>query len=247
MHKIIIIILIFIVILIIYKKIDFYKKFPFKVYNYSKLTKKEFYSITSLQEPALFKNALNHNIHINDFCDKLSNKQMRTRYGNYTGLGGQITRKFKNITLGDLCKNINNSSQYGGNNIITLKEQLLSNIKLNNKNFDISRNGKLWIGPTNSSTPLHKDKPENLSLQVYGKKKWKFFNKNDNVNLCFNDNNNKLEWSNYSMADINTCPSAINAKLYEIVMTPGDMLYLPSQWAHEVNNETNSIMINFWY
>ena len=35
--------------------------------------------------------------------------------------------------------------------------------------------------------------------------------------------------------------------MYEIVMKPGYLLYLPSQWAHNVTNESNSIMINYWY
>ncbi len=238
-------ILILIFTYILYKEYN-NNKFPFKTYDFSNLTREKFFDITALNEPALFTNSLKHNIDFNDFCKKLGNKNIKARYGDYGTLNGQEKRKFKNIKLETLCKNINNNKQYGGNNIITLKEQIKANIKLNNANFDINRNGKLWIGPKQSSTPLHKDRPKNLSLQIYGIKKWKFFNRKDNINLCFKENNRKLEWSGYSIDNYDTCPSAIKAKLYEIVMKPGYMLYLPEQWAHQVTNESNNIMVNYW-
>ena len=236
-------ILLFYILFIQYNK----TKFPFKTYYFPKITKDEFYNITSSNEPALFTNSLKYKIEFDDFCDKLGDKDIKTRYGDYGSTNGQNKRKFKNIKLKDICKNINSNTQYGANNIITLQEQLKSNIHLNNDNFNINRKGKLWIGPTQSSTPLHKDKPKNLSLQVYGNKKWLFYNKNDNKHLCFDDNNAKLEWSKYSINDYKTCPTARKAKLYEILMKPGYMLYLPKQWAHQVTNESNSIMINYWY
>lgn len=252
MNSNLILILLFILIIIIlcyneYKHQVQITKFPFKVYDFSSLTKNKFDTITSINEPALFTNALKYNINFHDFCDTLANKPLKTRYGDYGDLNGHLTRKFKTIPLRDICNDINKSNQYGGNNTITLNEQIDANIKLNNKDLNISRNGQLWIGPNQSSTPLHKDKPKNLALQIYGEKKWSFFSNNDNKYLCFKDNNKKLEWSGYSINNYHTCSSAINAKKYEIIMKPGYMLYLPRQWAHQVTNESNSIMVNYWY
>ena len=126
MNRYLIIVLLFILILICicYNEYEYqkqYSKFPFKVYDFSTLTKIKFDTITSFNEPALFTNTLKYNINFHDFCSALANKPLKTRYGNYGELNGQNTRKFKTVTVGDICNNINKSSQYGGNNIITIK------------------------------------------------------------------------------------------------------------------------------
>ena len=36
-------------------------------------------------------------------------------------------------------------------------------------------------------------------------------------------------------------------KKNEILLKPGEMLYLPQLWPHDVTNMSKSIMINFWY
>ena len=67
MNKSLIIVILFILIVICicynqYQYQDQFYKFPFKVYDFPKLTKKKFDTITSFNEPALFINALKYNI-----------------------------------------------------------------------------------------------------------------------------------------------------------------------------------------
>ena len=226
---------------------NYINKFPFSTYNFPDLSLSEYKSLIQGEYPVLFKNTLKYNIEWQDFCSELSSKEIKVRQGEYGTTNGRKERSFKNEKLGNVCKNINNSNSYGGNNVISLKEQEKVKLVPNNPNINMFQKGKLWLGPVGSRTPLHKDKPDNLAIQVYGDKKWTIFNKNDNKNLCFDENNSKLEWSNYSINNYFTCPSAIFTKKYEITLGPGDMLYLPSQWAHDVENITNSIMINLWY
>lgn len=248
--KLFTIILILLLLVICYYSYHYYKNrnnFPFKVYNFPELTINEFNEIITLPEPALFINTLKYDIEFEDFCSILSNKEIKTREGEYGTTDGRKNRIFKKETIKDLCKNLNRKTGYGGNNVISLKEQVKINLIPNNKEINRFKNGKLWIGPSDSRTPLHKDKPDNLALQIYGKKTWKFFDRKDNNKLCFDKNNSRLEWSKYEIGNFESCESARDVKMYKKTLNPGDMLYLPKQWAHDVKNETKSIMINFWY
>ena len=222
--------------------------FPFKIVDFNKITHKKFEELCSSKNPVLFKNTIKFLPTFDDICDKLSNKIMKVRSGNYGSVDGRKNRKFHTETMSETCNNIKNGSKnYGGNNILTSSEIKKIGIESNNSNIKLFDRAKLWIGPKDSRTPLHKDAPKNLALQLYGDKTWRFFNSNDNKYLCFKKNNKHLEWSNYELGDLSNCPSAINATMFSIKMTPGDMLYLPKQWAHDVKNNDNSVMINYWY
>lgn len=124
--------------------------------------------------PIIFTNFLTkfdlEKVNFNNFCEKLKDKKIKIRYGNYGTVDGIKTRKFKKIKMIEFCKNVNNKNDYGGNNIITAEDFQLLNIKPNCSFFSKFPKGKLWIGPQNSRTPLHKDRPKNLALQLYGKK-----------------------------------------------------------------------------
>ena len=222
--------------------------FPFKIIEFNKISYTQFQELCSSKEPVLFKNTITVLPTFDEICNKLSNKEMKVRSGDYGTVSGRKDRKFHKETMKETCNNIkNDSSNYGGNNVLTSSEIKKIGIKSNNKDIELFDRAKLWIGPRNSRTPLHKDAPKNLALQLYGNKTWRFFNSNDNDNLCFTDNNKSLEWSQYEIGELSTCPSAKKAFMYEIKMTPGDMLYLPEQWSHDVKNNDISIMINYWY
>jgi len=236
-----------IIILIIKLIYNYFFSFPFPIYNFPLITKTQYEELIKGKEPVLFKNVLKQNIEWNDFCNKLENKELSVRHGDYGSTEGRKERYFKKEKLKNVCQNINNSSGYGGNNVISLDEQKKIQLQSSNPSINMFQKAKMWIGPSNSRTPLHKDTPDNLAIQLYGRKKWIFYNKNSNKHLCFDENNSTLEWSNYSINNFFTCPSALLARRYEKIMEPGDMLYLPSQWGHDVENVTNSIMINLWY
>ena len=220
------------------KRWDFYmsNNFPFEVLDFDKITPNQFEEIcTSSNSPVLFKNTLKFLPTFNDICYSLRNKKMRVRSGNYGSVDGRKSRKFHTETMKQTCDNIKNGSKnYGGNNVLNSSEIKRMGVESNNEDIKLR-------------TPLHKDGPKNLALQVYGNKTWRFFNSNDNRNLCFKENNKSLEWSNYELGNLSSCPSAKNTKMFSIEMTPGDMLYLPKQWAHDVTNNDNSIMMNYWY
>lgn len=216
-----------------------------KKVDFRRLTLLDFKKHIADNEPVIFTNVIKKKITFPDFCNILQDKQINIRTGNYGNTEGRKKREFYSQSLRDYCKG--NNSDYGGNNIITSAELNKLNLGITNNNFTNFREGKLWIGKKGSRTPLHKDEPENLALQLFGKKQWIIYNSNDIKYLCYNKSNEKLEWSKYSIDNFKSCPQAKKATPIKLMLNPGDMLYLPKQWSHDVTNVTDSIMINFWY
>jgi len=216
-----------------------------KKVDFSRLTLLDFKKYITSNTPIIFTNVIKKKITFIDFCNILEDKQINIRSGNYGDTVGRKYRKFYSQLLSEYCKGT--GSDYGGNNIITGDELNKLNLGINNNNFNNFREGKLWIGKKGSRTPLHKDEPENLALQLFGKKQWIIYNSNDIKYLCYDKSNKKLEWSKYFIDDFKSCPNAKKATPIKLILNPGDMLYLPKQWSHDVTNITDSIMINFWY
>lgn len=247
LYLILLLILLIIYILLIRKKksLECFKNNLVKV-NFNELDDKQFKKHISSSYPVIFKNTFNNKISFKNFCKILSDKEIKIRTGNYGTVEGREDREFYKMALKEYCED--SSNDYGGNNIITKDEIDKLDLKINNKNIkEFNTGGKLWIGKKDSRTPLHKDKPENLALQIYGKKKWIVYDSKDKNKLCYKKSNNVLEWSKFSIFDYDTCPSAKKLTPIEIILEQGDLLYLPKQWSHDVTNITDSIMINFWY
>ena len=219
-------------------------------YDFEKINLDQFKKIITGKKPVIFTNVLKkqdlYKLEFSKFYEKLKNEKIRVRYGKYGTSKGRKNRRFRKEKIGIYCNKILNKDEaYGGNN--SFKDLF--------KKFDLKPNcnfmskfpeGNLWFGPKDSRTPLHKDGPRNLALQLYGKKKWTIYDSKDNNNLCYHKNSQYLEWSNYEINDFSTCIDAKKVKPYVIIIKPGEMLFLPTLWSHDVTNLTNSIMINFW-
>lgn len=217
-----------------------------KIIDFKNINYKSFNQYIKYNKPIIFKNVIKNKMTFEKFCSILGNKKISVRTGNYGDVSGRKDREFYQEKIKDYCNKSN--TDYGGNNIITNEEINKLNLQINNKNIkNFIKGGKLWIGRKNSRTPLHKDEPENLALQLFGFKKWVIFDKKDIKNLCYNKSNNLLEWSKYNLNDYSTCQSAIHANPIELILKPGEILYLPKQWSHDVTNISDSIMVNFWY
>lgn len=221
--------------------------------NFENITLEEFNKLVYSDTPIIFHNVIKNKITLDEFCNKLGDKNIKIRTGNYKTIEGRKKNKLRKLNheekIKDYCNKFTNKKfqGYGGNNKITAEEISKLNLIPNNYFINNFPNGKLWIGKKNSKTPLHKDKPKNLALQIIGTKKWVIFDSKDIKNLCYSDNNNSLEWSNYVLNDYNTCKSAKKANQINLTLNEGDMLFLPKQWSHDVTNITDSVMINFWY
>ena len=221
--------------------------------DFQDITLDEFNKLVYSDTPIIFHNVLKNKLTLNDFCNNLGDKVINVRTGNYKTIEGRKENKLINLNHKEKIKNYCNKftnkdfQGYGGNNEISIEEVKKLNLIPNNNFINNFPGGKLWIGKKSSKTPLHKDRPKNLALQIIGSKRWVIFDSKDIKNLCYDNNNNILEWSNYTLDDFNSCKSAKKANQINLELNEGDLLYLPEQWSHDVTNTTDSVMINFWY
>jgi hypothetical protein len=126
--------------------------------------------------------------------------------------------------------------------------QLISDLELNRlRKIDESINENSWLkvnlflGGPDTASSLHCAVGGNFFLNLVGKKKWtlidpkysKYFKMTPSENFGF-------AISGYDLDDPEQCYE-INRKIpmYEVVLDPGDCLYVPPWWLHHVSNETD--------
>ncbi|VDO98087.1 unnamed protein product [Soboliphyme baturini] len=106
-----------------------------------------------------------------------------------------------------------------------------------------------WFGPSGTVSPLHTDPRDNIFAQVMGSKY---------VSMC-----SPLETSKVYPYDspllFNTCqvdvehpdfekfPKFRDITLYNCVLRPGELLYIPFKWWHYLRSLETSFSISFWF
>ena len=104
------------------------------------------------------------------------------------------------------------------------------------------RDGFFWLGPRGTLTPWHHDLTNNLLVQVVGRKRVRMappwaFARMKNSRHCFSD------WANEPLAagpgDVDTPP------VLETVIGPGEGIFLPVGWWHQVEALDLSASMSF--
>lgn len=102
--------------------------------------------------------------------------------------------------------------------------------------------GMLWIGPGGTFTPLHFDLTNNLLAQLVGTKHLVLLPPSETPKLA----NNRHVFSDvHDVTDpdqLARYPEAEHARQYEVTLEPGDLLYIPVGWWHQVVAEDFSVM-----
>lgn len=106
--------------------------------------------------------------------------------------------------------------------------------------------GMIWIGPKGTFTPLHHDLTNNLLVQVTGRKR---------VILAAPGETPKLSNSTHVFSDIpdltandldlSNHPRLRDVRLLDIILEPGEALYIPVGWWHQVNALDFSVSITY--
>ncbi|KAL4239511.1 Hypoxia-inducible factor 1-alpha inhibitor [Mactra antiquata] len=111
----------------------------------------------------------------------------------------------------------------------------------------------LLVGMEGNITPVHYDEQENFFAQIYGEKRFLLFHPDQYENLYPypvyhpHDRQSQVELDS---PDFDRFPNARNLQGYEGVVKPGDVLYIPMYWWHQVESLQNggeTISVNFWY
>jgi hypothetical protein len=107
---------------------------------------------------------------------------------------------------------------------------------------------RFWLGPAGTVTPLHCDYDDNIFAQVWGSKRIFLAPPHHDEFLYPREANPVLYGSPFDPEhpDFERFPLARQAALVECIVNPGDMLYVPAGWYHQVRALTFSLSANRW-
>jgi hypothetical protein len=105
----------------------------------------------------------------------------------------------------------------------------------------------VWIGPGGTVSCLHFDSYSNIFAQVVGYKRIRLYNPSHThmyarSGLVFNTSQVDAE-----NIDTSTFPDFPSSPDYDIIVGPGDMLFIPFGWWHHVRAMSTSVSVSFWW
>lgn len=109
----------------------------------------------------------------------------------------------------------------------------------------------VWIGTAGTWTPVHRDPYHNLFCQIVGKKHVRLFAPDAAPNLYLSDdplqkNTSTLESSSPDPVRYPSYIAAL-ADSWQVVVRPGDMLFIPKGFYHSVEGLTKTVSVNTWF
>nr|XP_039264175.1 2-oxoglutarate and iron-dependent oxygenase JMJD4-like [Styela clava] len=104
----------------------------------------------------------------------------------------------------------------------------------------------VYMGPKGSWTPFHADvyRSFSWSANICGIKKWLLFPPGDEQYLKNVNGELPFDVTAPEMQDMNIYPNAQKAHCLTIVQKPGELIFVPSGWYHQVHNLDDTISIN---
>jgi hypothetical protein len=114
--------------------------------------------------------------------------------------------------------------------------------------FDKMGPPRFWLGPARTVTPLHCDYDDNIFAQIWGSKRIFLAPPHHDAFLYTREANPVLFGSPFDpeAPDFDAFPLARQAAIVECVVHPGEMLYVPAGWYHQVRALTFSLSANRW-
>jgi hypothetical protein len=109
------------------------------------------------------------------------------------------------------------------------------------------RNMRFWCGVMGTSSGLHADAYPNCNVQIFGHKSFIVYPPPQSRNL------HRIPWSTHSefdptQPDFDRFPLAKNAEGWECTLKPGESLYIPVGWFHQVTvTSAWAVNVNFFW
>jgi hypothetical protein len=173
---------------------------------------------------------------------------VRARTGDYINTAFAPDRAMQDMTLGEYLDLV--AGTPGG------LPPYLGNLELRALNrlchwpawFDKMGPPRFWIGPAGTVTPLHCDYDDNLFAQLWGTKRIFLAPPHHDAFLYPKEANAILSGSPFDpeAPDFDRFPLARQAQLVEVIVAPGEMLYVPAGWYHQVRALSFSLSSNRW-
>ena len=111
----------------------------------------------------------------------------------------------------------------------------------------------VWCGTGGTRTPLHFDSFDNLLVQIVGAKYVRIYPSEETDKLYVIKSNagvssqGNMSEVNCELEDWSRHPEATSAKFQEVLLFPGDCLFIPARSWHYVRSLSTSISINYWW
>lgn len=104
--------------------------------------------------------------------------------------------------------------------------------------------GMMWIGPAGSFTALHHDLTNNFIVQVVGRKQVKLMPAAE-VGRLDNDEHVFSRFTDLDKVDSAGQSQLQGARFYDILLRPGDILFVPLAWWHQVRAVDFSVTLTY--
>ncbi|MNJ34203.1 SCP-2 sterol transfer family protein [compost metagenome] len=180
-----------------------------------------------------------------------------TRHGQYVHKAFSSEREFRTTTVRDFVaymeqpsgQDLDKPPTYMGNNQVP--RQWLHLIRFP-EYFDRSLYipPRFWLGPKGTLTPLHRDDTDNMFAQVWGEKLILLVapHHREALGSWATSPHGGLEGCNFDPEnpDLEAFPAARAVMFLPVHLGPGDLLFLPEGWFHQVKSLSVSLSVNFW-
>ncbi len=107
----------------------------------------------------------------------------------------------------------------------------------------LPRLSSFWFGPAGTNTPLHHDTLMLFHTQVVGRKRWRFISPLESPKLY--NFNNVFSPIDIDRPDLARYPLFSQVKVLEVIAEPGDTVFLPLGWWHQVTSLDVSLSFSY--
>jgi len=180
--------------------------------------------------------------------DRFGELHVRARVGDYVNTAFAADRAMQDMSLLEYLELVADNTQdlppYLGN--LELRE--LNRLCYWPVYFKKMGPPRFWLGPSGTVTPLHCDYDDNIFAQIWGTKRIFLSPPHHDEFLYPREANAILFGSpfNPEAPDFEKFPLARQAAVIECIMQPGELLYVPAGWYHQVRALTFSLSANRW-
>ncbi|MDB5934153.1 MAG: transcription factor [Massilia sp.] len=180
--------------------------------------------------------------------DRFSHLPVRARVGDYINTAFAPDRAMQDMSMLEYLDLVAAGSEglppYLGN--LELRE--LNRLCHWPAYFDKMGPPRFWLGPAGTVTPLHCDYDDNIFAQIWGTKRIFLAPPHNDEFLYPKEASAVLFGSPFDpeAPDFEKFPLARQASMIECVVNPGDLLYVPAGWYHQVRSLTFSLSSNRW-
>ncbi len=107
----------------------------------------------------------------------------------------------------------------------------------------LSRASSFWFGPAGTLTPLHHDTLMLMHTQIVGRKRWRFISPLETPRLY--NHSGVFSPIDVDQPDLVRYPTFAQVKMLEVIVEPGETMFLPLAWWHQVTSLDVSLSFSF--